>query len=279
MKYLFIIFFVILFVIYVLYQPSTKIAEDFKDFSNYKLNTLNKDIYNGFYAKNYDALFSNLKNLDTEISNIIHYTIKEDETFKKKDIKILDIGCGTGGHLKLLGKYNINCIGLDDSNEMLKEARERDTYTKLVKGDFHKKKSFKLREFSHILCLFTTIYYSNSLKTLLNNVNFWLKPGGFFCVHLIDDPPLVKPYKKKTPSFLYISNWKKENQYTVFEETFLFKNKKKFIKNRHGLKLYKTKYYLDLIKDTGFEIYKKIDLPINRFGKNYIFIFKKKYGA
>lgn len=279
MKYLFIICFFILLVIYGFYKHQIINTENFKDFSEYKLNTENKDIYNGFYAKNYEALFDSLKNTDTEISNITHYTIQKDKTFKKRDVKILDIGCGTGDHLKLLGKYNINCIGLDNSFEMLKQAREKDSYTKLVKGDFHKRKTFKLREFSHILCLFMSIYYSKNLKTLLKNVNYWLKSGGYFCVHLIDDPPLIRPYKKDFDSFVYISEWKKDQSHMLLEESFLFKNKKRFIKNRHSLKLSKKEYYLDLIKDTGFDLYKQIDLPINRFGKNFLFIFKKRYGS
>ena len=139
------------------------------------------DIYDTFYSNIYDQLFnSNIKN-EYEIYNIKKYAL---EPYKKQtDIYILDAGCGTGKHLKIIDKYQYPCIGLDNSIKMLEIAQKYSPGIKLVNGDFHNKSVFKRRKFSHITCLFYTIYYTSNPKKIFNNFNYWLKPNGYFCVH------------------------------------------------------------------------------------------------
>ena len=255
------------------------------------------DIYDNFYSNIYDELFhSSLKN-EFEIYNIKQYTL---DKYRDK-VNILDVGCGTGNHLKLISKLKYNCTGLDISNKMLKEAKKNNPTINLIKGDYHNKSIFKRREFSHIICLFFTIYYSDMPQKVFENFNFWLKPKGYLCLHLLHkdkfDPileksssliPFFDPQKKtkkrqtKTTlhfnNFKYISNWNFNKNNVEFKENFLFKNKSIARQNIHKFNIKKVSYYVKLLKKCGFKLEKIIDLRTVNHEFNGIYIFQKIYG-
>ncbi len=55
---------------------------------------------------------------------------------KVRDHKILDIGCGTGNHLKLFEALGSNTVGVDASIFMLQKAKEKDDFKLiLAKGE------------------------------------------------------------------------------------------------------------------------------------------------
>ena len=271
-------------------------------FTNYELKETLISIYDNFYSKLYDKLFnSELKN-EFEIYHVVSYAIKEDKTFKPHDINILDLGCGTGKHINIFAREKYHCTGLDKSLKMLKVARNNNPTAPLIKGDFHNKSTFKKHEFTHICCFFYTLYYSQYPDKLFHNVNYWLKPGGYFCVHLVNrkhfDPvlekaskfiPLFNPQKHsdtrvtqtklKFNKFNYMADWKFNNNNTVeFIENFLFADDSKHRQNKHILYMKSIKYYKKIANDNGFVLIKIIDLlPVNH-DHNYVYIFKKKYG-
>ena len=259
-----------------------------------------EDIYDNFYSSIYNELFnSQLKN-EFEIHNIKQYAI--DKYKDKKNIHILDAGCGTGNHIKILTKNKFKCTGLDKSMTMLQKAQKLNPGSNLVKGDFHNKSTFKRREFSHITALFYTIYYSDNPEKVFKNFNYWLKPKGYLCLHLVHpdkfDPvleksssliPLFSPQKhaksRKTETslqfnnFKYISNWKFNQNDVQFVEQFLFKNKPVARKNIHKFTMNKVSFYIKLLQNNGFKLTKIIDLRPANHEFNAIYVFKKIYGS
>lgn len=73
------------------------------------------------YALYYDLLYSD-KDYEVE-TNFIDKIFEKHADRKPKNI--LDIGCGTGGHIISLVKRGYNLVGLDISSTILNLAREK----------------------------------------------------------------------------------------------------------------------------------------------------------
>jgi SAM-dependent methyltransferase len=281
-----------------------EIEEHFDDFSEIQFRDNINKIYDKFYSNIWEQLFGNDIKNEFELYNIVNYTIKDKNlaAFENKDIKFLDLGCGIGKHLKILQRDKYNAVGIDKSMEMLEKARLNARDVPLIKGDFTNKSVFKNREFSHILCLFFTIYYVDNPEIVFKNVNYWLKPKGYFCLHLVNpkkfDPvleksskliPLYNPQKHsdgrktitklKFNKFNYSADWKFNKGNDVqFIENFVFNDNSKHRQHIHKLSMYTIKYYHNLASKNGFKLIKIIDLlPVNH-DNSYVYIFQKKYG-
>ena len=71
----------------------------------------------------------------------------------KKDSKILDAGCGTGLVAQVLRDMNFkNIVGLDYSIDMLKIAKNKKIYKRLIQESLNKKTSLRSNQFDIVLC-------------------------------------------------------------------------------------------------------------------------------
>ena len=71
----------------------------------------------------------------------------------KKDSKILDAGCGTGLVAQVLSDMNFkNIVGLDYSIDMLKIAKNKKIYKRLIQESLNKKTSLRSNQFDIVLC-------------------------------------------------------------------------------------------------------------------------------
>ncbi|MBI2583987.1 MAG: methyltransferase domain-containing protein [Candidatus Aenigmarchaeota archaeon] len=103
---------------------------------------------------------------------------KEKELIKKyAKGRILDVGCGTGFHLKYLEEKGFSEItGIDSSEEMLKLAR-KNTKAELLVADAEKL-PFADESFVTVLCLFTVLNLCDAEKAL-GEINRALKKGSY----------------------------------------------------------------------------------------------------
>ena len=98
-----------------------------------------------------------------------------------KDIfSVLDIGSGTGHHVKNLSDNGYKAIGIDTSPAMIKKAKKIYPDMDYQNVDALSVISFPQNSFSQITCLYFTIYYIKDKQQFFNNCIHWLKPGGFF---------------------------------------------------------------------------------------------------
>jgi SAM-dependent methyltransferase len=251
------------------------------------------NVYDDFYADVYDYLvFNNLKD-EYEVGQIIN---KTNTTSKSK---ILDIGCGTGHHTGSLGSKGFDVLGIDISNSMIKKGKENYPNYKFKVADASNSDIFEPNTYTHILCMYFTVYYMKDKKQFFDNCFKWLMPGGYLIVHLVDrdnfDPILppgnpllfVSPQryakeritstKVKFTDFSYSADFQldKRNDIAKFNEKFKNDSDDKVRKNEHILYMPDIDTIVREATDSGFFLEEKIDLLQCQYEYQYLYVFVK----
>ena len=279
-------------VINIITQIGINPREGFEDRTNDFVMKEGANVYDDFYVQIYDDLvFSKLKN-DYEIGEIINKTSPTSESY------ILDIGSGTGHHVSSLEAHGYKAIGIDRSPAMVKKAKE--TYPELdyQQADALSSMTFPPNTFTHITCLYFTLYYMQDKRQFFDNCMKWLAPGGFLSIHLVDrakfDPilPAGNPFNLVSPQdyaeerinstvvnfdqFEYKANFelKEEEDKAFLIETFKKPNGS-VRKNNHQFYMETQKDILSMAKNVGFILHAKIDMLRCQYVHQYIYILKK----
>ncbi len=138
----------------------------------------------GNYSRYYDLLYRDKDYIGE--AKFIHRLI---QNHAPNGQSILELGCGTGNHAMLLAKEGYSIHGIDLSEEMLQQARDRlsNLPTNLAsnltfrQGDI---RQVRLNQkFDVILSLFHVISYQTTnedLQAAFATVKEHLKPGGVF---------------------------------------------------------------------------------------------------
>jgi SAM-dependent methyltransferase len=162
-----------------MFKTTSKRIEGFEQNDKFLIKS-GTDIYDKFYADIYDYLvFNNLKD-DYEVGAIINSASPTSKS------KILDIGSGTGHHVASLGAKGLDVLGIDVSPSMVEKAKENFPDYKFEVKDATNSATFEPNTFTHILCMYFTIYYFKDKAAFFKNAMNWLKPGGYLLVHLVD---------------------------------------------------------------------------------------------
>ena len=254
----------------------------------------NVQVYDDFYADIYDHLvYNNVKN-NYEIKEVVNNTKPTEESI------ILDIGSGTGHHVAELASMNFKVKGVDISTDMVNKARELYPDLDFVTGDVTQAGAFKPQTYTHILCLYFTIYYLKNKLQFFKNCFNWLMPGGYLVVHLVDpnmfDPilPPSNPLLLLTPqryakeritnskvtfdNFKYSSNFELDpstNEAKFIEKFENRENGKVFRKNEHLMYMEPADNILSLAQEAGFIVNQKIDLIKSGYEYNFLYVLLK----
>jgi len=251
------------------------------------------DIYDDFYSDIYDYLvFNNLKD-DYEVGYIINNTSPSSQS------KILDIGCGTGHHVSYLGAKGLDVLGIDISPSMIDKAKSNFPDYKFNVGDALNNHLFEPNSFTHILCMYFTIYYFQDKAQFFNNCFKWLMPGGYLIVHLVErdrfDPILppgnpllyispqryakerITSTKVKFTDFSYSANFQFDdaNDTALFVEKFKNDSDGKVRKNEHTLYMPDVQQIVDEAQSCGFILESKADLLQCQYEYQYLYVFVK----
>lgn len=253
----------------------------------------NDELYDKFYANIYNQLVNDDNKNEYEINELTRVCKIN------KNSNILDIGSGIGHHVNILNNKRVNVMGIDKSSDMVYTANKTYPKCKFKVGNVLDTIQFQPNTFTHILCLYFTIYYIKDKRTFFKNNFDWLRPGGMLVIHLVNrdkfDPivnagnPLnmVSPQKYaksrilnsvvKFDDFKYKSKFDldKETNTASFKETFLDDNSNNVRQNNHLLYMDKQQDILNMAKAMGFIIMGKIDMTACQYEYQYLYILQK----
>lgn len=162
----------------------------YEGFSQDKSFILKQDnnIYDDFYIEIYDNLNNTIKRTQYDIKKIIDITYLNNEI-----AYLLDVGCGTGCLVNEFIKKGIDIIGIDKSQNMINYSNNKYNHNVLKNNispiiyqciEAENPIIYERSTFSHILCLYMTIYEIKDKIKFFRNAFYGLQLDGYLIIHL-----------------------------------------------------------------------------------------------
>ncbi|MDG1707559.1 MAG: class I SAM-dependent methyltransferase [Emcibacteraceae bacterium] len=148
------------------------------------------------YSSYYDLIYQN-KPYQQEV-DFISNLIQKFGSGKR----VLELGCGTGKHARLLNEKGFRVTGVDLSDSMLDVARESSSpEITFVFGDLRNFSLNNLEKFDIVIAMFDVVSYlptNADIKKMLNNISIYLKKGGVLIFDAWYGPAVLhqRPYTR-----------------------------------------------------------------------------------
>jgi len=190
----------------------------------------------------YDKFYIN-KNYSKEVNFI--------KSFTTNNAKILDAGCGTGNHAKILHNLGYDVIGFDKSKDMINIANTKVENHFFVDDllSFHHKEKFDL--IISFFAVFNHLKNYKEFKLALSNLKSTLKDNGTIIIDL-HNPQKNGQKKEVAGNAIRVMKWrkcsftKKEfSKITYFVDGKIYKTKNCF-------KIFSIKKLHSIAKELGF---------------------------
>lgn len=204
----------------------------------------------------------------------------------KKNLKIADLGCGTGNISSYFAKENHNIFAYDISDDMIEIANKKYAYDnlKFIKADILKDDIENNLDL--VMCNFDTINYFSSLKEfeiLVKKVNKSLKKDSIFIFDFVEEEIFDEMFENdlfidQTENYLCIMKHtkKSKSRHIVEIEIFIKEDNDLYRKytETHVKNIYITDKIFQTLNENGFEIYD--NARNSKYGNSRLFIIAKK---
>jgi SAM-dependent methyltransferase len=134
-------------------------------------------VFGAEYAAAYDALYED-KDYVAECDSV-------ENAFRLYGLgpvrRVVDLGCGTGGHAVILADRGYDVVGVDRSPDMLERARQRGSRARFELGEIARLELGQT--FDAVLMMFAVLGYhiaNVDVQAALATVRRHLQPGGLF---------------------------------------------------------------------------------------------------
>ena len=275
-------------------EPFAATTEPFASGNGEVAQHIDDTCYDAFYAKVYDYLVQPLARAPMETKVALEFAEK---TKPRSELRIADIGSGTGIHVELFAREGVlSVVGFDKSEHMVAEAKRRFPTREFVVGDASVATMATADQFDMVTMFYFTVYMVPERTQMLRNIYLWLAPGGVFVCHIVNkvkfDPVLeaaspfvgfsVQKYtdQRVTKSavtfeeFDYVGDFQLNGSRAVYEEVFKFKDGRV---RRHEQRVWMPNIDLLVgeITAAGFKYAHHADLTAIGYEYNYLFFFQK----
>lgn len=142
------------------------------------------------------------------------YVFRVHQLFGNQGRRYLDLGCGTGPHIRHFIDFGYQSSGLDINQPMLDIARQRCPEAQFSLQDMS---NFQVVEqFDLISCFLYSIHYNadiDKLKACIASAYAALKPGGIFCFNAVDknaidnSDGIKRTLEHNGSQFMFQSGW------------------------------------------------------------------------
>lgn len=140
-----------------------------------------RDLFDDYAEDFDDHLVSTLEyKVPETIYSILKTNIDTDSSYK-----ILDLGCGTGLCAEKLKPLSERLVGLDLSENMIKQAKQKGLYDELICDTLTKANQYFYCYFDLVVSADVLIYFGQ-LDEAFESIYQTLKPNGFFIFSLED---------------------------------------------------------------------------------------------
>lgn len=286
-----VLIFALLIVVIILYKhlrPPQLLNEGFTQNEPFVVK-LEEEALDDFYVELYDTLHRVDKRSNSELGHIIQTTSPD-----TKNSVFLDVGSGTGKYIYELNEAGYQAYGIEKNDNMADYSQKLYPDIEVLSADVMQPIAFEKSTFTHILCTYFTIYYFQDKAQFFKNCYFWMKPGGYLVVHLINKNKFANiiPYEKTYNYREKTKNGCKVEQKTTFKdydykgsyeindktgktnfiETMIDNDSGHIRQNEITLYVEDLKTIIDIAKKSGFIFHGKTDMK-DLTGDSYQYLY------